>query len=94
MKQIRILALTSVITGFASATAADILVLPTGGYGVTQRAGGVHRGASQTEVLQQLGEPQKRNAAVGVPAISNWDYAEFRVYFENGVVLHTVFSAP
>jgi hypothetical protein len=54
----------------------------------------VQRGDSQAEVLQHLGEPQKRHSAVGVPAISSWDYPEFRVYFENGVVLHTVFSAP
>jgi hypothetical protein len=94
MKNFRVLALTSVLACFASAANADILVLPTGGYGVTQGAGSVQRGASQAEVLQHLGEPQKRHSAVGVPAISSWDYPEFRVYFENGVVLHTVFSAP
>lgn len=94
MKNIRTLALTALLSCFSTLATADILSLPTGGYGVTQGSGGVQRGASQAEVLQHFGEPQKRHAAVGVPSISSWEYERFRVYFEDGVVLHTVFRAP
>lgn len=94
MMKMSILAFSAMLVCFGNAATADILRLPTGGYGVTQASGGVQRGASKSEVLQHLGEPQKRHRAVGVPAISSWEYADFRVYFENGLVLHTVFRAP
>ena len=94
MMNIRVVALSAMLVCVNNAATADILMLPTGGYGVTQGSGGVQRGASMSEVLQHLGEPKKRHRAVGVPAISSWEYAEFRVYFENGLVLHTVFRAP
>ena len=92
--KISAMAFSAMLACFSSVATADILMLPTGGYGITQASGGVQRGASKIEVLQQLGEPQKRHQAVGVPAISSWEYADFRVYFEDGLVLHTVFRAP
>lgn len=94
MKNIHTLAFTALVSCFSMAAMADILALPAGGYGVTQGSGGVQRGATQDEVLQHLGEPQTRHAAVGVPSISSWEYERFRVYFEDGVVLHTVFNTP
>ncbi len=48
------------------------------------------KGESQTNVLQQFGEPQQRIAARGQPPISSWKYAEFTVYFEYEHVIHSV----
>lgn len=83
------------VTGLGVSPAfADILQLPGGGYGVTQAEKSVPRGASEDDVLKMFGEPQQRHKAVGTPAISSWEYQRFRVYFENGQVLHTVVAAP
>lgn len=77
----------------STATVAEILNLPGGGLGVTQAASSPQRGESDTEVLKRFGEPEQRHRAVGTPAISSWDYPSFKVYFENGVVLHAVHQA-
>ena len=47
-------------------------------------------GATKAQVKSQFGEPQKENPAKGKPPISNWEYAEFIVYFENDHVIHSV----
>ncbi len=47
-------------------------------------------GATKTQVKNQFGEPIKENAPKGNPPISNWEYAEFIVYFENNHVIHSV----
>lgn len=55
-----------------------------------------NRGSSMSAVQGRFGEPANRHAAVGIPAITRWDYPQFSVYFENDRVLHTVLvrSAP
>lgn len=47
-------------------------------------------GMTKTQVKSQFGEPQKANPAKGNPPISNWEYSEFTVYFENDHVIHSV----
>lgn len=47
-------------------------------------------GASKASVKAKFGEPVKEKAAVGNPPISNWEYADFIVYFENDHVIHSV----
>ena len=47
-------------------------------------------GATKAQVKNQYGEPLKENPAKGKPPISNWEYAEFTVYFENDHVIHSV----
>jgi hypothetical protein len=51
-----------------------------------------HRGSTMTTVESRYGEPTNRHAAVGIPAITRWDYPQFSVYFENDRVLHTVLA--
>ena len=51
------------------------------------------KGMSKASVRSQYGEPNKENAAKGKPPISNWDYPEFIVYFENDHVIHSVLKA-
>jgi hypothetical protein len=48
------------------------------------------RGSSMEQVLADFGEPERRIPAVGEPPISEWDYGDFRVYFEYRTVLHSV----
>ena len=48
------------------------------------------RGISMDAVLGEFGEPVERYGPVGEPAITEWVYASFRVYFEHQTVLHTV----
>lgn len=47
-------------------------------------------GTTKTQVKNQFGEPIKENAPKGNPPISNWEYAEFTVYFENDHVIYSV----
>lgn len=48
------------------------------------------RGESQKAVLERFGLPDEEHPAVGKPPISRWDYREFSVYFESGVVVDAV----
>lgn len=48
------------------------------------------RGSSMDQVLADFGEPERRIEAVGEPPITEWDYGDFRVYFEYRTVLHSV----
>ena len=73
-----------------SAAVAGILALPDGTYMVSESTQTPVRGIDQGDVLQQFGEPVLRHAPVGWPAISSWEYPKFEVYFENGVVIHSV----
>jgi len=49
-----------------------------------------HNGMDKGSVEQVFGSPQAINGPVGEPAISNWVYGQFTVYFEGNTVLHSV----
>jgi len=48
------------------------------------------RGMTQDRVQATYGTPQSRQAAVGDPPISRWEYPKFVVYFEYDRVIHAV----
>lgn len=48
------------------------------------------RGINMDAVLEQFGEPDRRIEAVGEPPITEWDYGNFRVFFEHHIVLHSL----
>ena len=48
------------------------------------------RGISMDKVLEQFGEPDRRIEAIGEPPITEWDYGDFRVFFEHQTVLHSL----
>jgi hypothetical protein len=48
------------------------------------------RGISMDAVLSEFGEPEDRFGPVGDPAITEWVYGSFRVYFEDETVLHAI----
>ena len=65
-------------------------VLIPGHYSVKADIAMPHRGIKMNQVLEKFGEPDERKPAVGQPPITEWDYPEFRVYFEYDTVLHSV----
>lgn len=48
------------------------------------------RGMSMQAVVAQWGEPTTRQAAVGQPPITRWDYRDFVVFFEYSHVIDAV----
>jgi hypothetical protein len=48
------------------------------------------RGMNMDNVEHIFGAPLEKQAAVGKPPISRWVYADYVVYFEYNMVLHTV----
>jgi len=65
---------------------ADELTMPTS----APSADHPSRGMSMDKVEATFGAPTNREAAVGQPPITRWEYPGFVVYFENSTVLHTV----
>ena len=76
------------LAGFASAE-----TLQMGGTDNASRfehAGKPSRGMTQGNVEAKFGQPAARQAAVGDPPISRWEYADFVVFFEYDRVIHAV----
>lgn len=48
------------------------------------------RGMSMDKVEAVYGAPSRRDAAVGEPPITRWEYPGFVVYFEHQYVIHAV----
>ncbi|MEX2962205.1 hypothetical protein [Microbulbifer sp. TYP-18] len=48
------------------------------------------RGLNKHQVNARLGEPVTIQGPIGEPAITRWEYADFYVYFERDMALHTV----
>ncbi|WP_430472518.1 phosphodiesterase [Zestomonas insulae] len=70
-------------------TPAEVLTIPVGQQGDTHQPLPV-RGQTQRAVLDRFGLADKEHPAVGKPPITRWDYREFSVYFESGVVVDSV----
>jgi hypothetical protein len=51
------------------------------------------RGVTMATVEAKFGAPQTRHPAVGKPAITRWDYANFSVFFEGERVIDAVATA-
>jgi len=72
-----------------AASAGDNLVIP-GHVASDQTQALPRRGISMDTVLSEFGEPEDRFGPVGDPAITEWVYGTFRVYFEGETVLHSI----
>ncbi|MDH3265780.1 MAG: hypothetical protein OEM25_02335 [Gammaproteobacteria bacterium] len=48
------------------------------------------RGMTAASVESKFGAPQAKQAAVGEPPISRWEYRDFVVFFEYDRVIHAV----
>lgn len=79
----------SVLAALAASAAvnADELQVPASS---SSGAGTPSRGMSMEKVEAAFGAPASREAAVGQPPITRWEYPGYVVYFENNIVLHTV----
>lgn len=73
-----------------TASAADTLLLD----GIEQAAATAGsrpaRGITMERVEALFGEPTEREAPVGDPPITRWEYPDFTVYFEYDRVIHAV----
>ena len=82
-----ILALTAGLAQFGLLSA-DVLLIEE--VRQAERMNLPENGLSMDEVRARFGEPSNKNAAVGDPPITRWDYDRFSVYYEYGLVLFTV----
>ena len=60
---------------------------------ISNSASGVLRpvnGLSMQQVEQRFGQAENESAAVGQPPITVWSYSDFKVYFEEQTVIHSV----
>ena len=73
-----------------SSAMADILIEPDQNIVVLQSAREPARGVSMHRVEAQFGKPRRKQAAIGSPPISRWDFDRYTVYFEGDLVVHTV----
>ena len=73
----------------AGPSLAEAIKLPVGSQSSAQHSL-PKMGTSKSQVKSQFGEPIKENPAKGKPPISNWEYAEFTVYFEYDHAIHSV----
>jgi len=76
------------LTGFAGAETLQMGDSPNASR--FEHAGKPSRGMTQERVEADYGQPVSRDAAVGEPPISRWEYAEFVVFFEYDRVIHAV----
>jgi hypothetical protein len=83
-----LLALSIGLLGTVSAQNLDM----SGAEGSTtfDQAGKPTRGMSRESVQATYGSPQSTVAAVGEPPIARWEYADFVVFFEHNLVIHSV----
>ena len=72
-----------------AANAGDNLVIP-GHVAAEETQILPKRGINMDSVLSAYGEPEDRFGPVGEPAITEWVYGSFRVYFEDETVLHSI----
>ena len=88
MTMLRKLTLLALVFGFTGMAGADNLDMD----GTNNAIGsfGPASGSTQASVESTYGSPNAKQAAVGDPPISSWEYDGFIVYFEYDRVIHTV----
>ena len=86
MTKLRLIAVLALLLG--SAAQADTLQMK--GMSADGDGNRPTRGMSETSVEAKFGSPKSKQAAVGEPPISRWEYENFVVYFEYDKVIHAV----
>ena len=74
--------------GYTASSYAEVLQLPTAPKSLSVTLPG--RGMSMTEVIEKFGEPTSKEAEVGEPPITRWNYPNFKVIFEYQYVIHSL----
>ena len=87
-----LLALGCVLAGslFAGSLFAETLQMEGTDRSAFEGSGRPTRGMTQDRVEATYGTPQSRQAAVGDPPISRWEYPKYVVYFEYDRGIHAV----
>ena len=88
MAKLRILTVFALIFGAFGISVADTLEME----GIAPGAGSERpsRGMTAQSVESRFGAPVAKEAAVGEPPISRWEYKDFVVFFEYDRVIHAV----
>jgi len=71
-------------------TGPAIIALTVSAQSIAQSEIGPAGGMSMEQVENQYGAPTRRYDPVGDPPITRWEYADFVVYFEYRLVIHSV----
>lgn len=83
--------------GMALPASADSLSIAEPTYTTPNTENGVNRpvrGMTMEQVEQRYGTAEQHYATIGTPAITRWQYAQFDVYFEDQLVIHSVVRRP
>lgn len=76
---------------FSSQLIAEEIIIPVGQQSVEKQAmERPQNGINKDQVEQRFGKPSDWSDPVGEPPITSWEYANFVVYFEHDLVLHSV----
>lgn len=84
------LVLATLVALCAQPATAETLLLDSVAQANSSSAQRPARGMSMDKVAATWGQPAAKNAAVGDPPISRWEYSDFVVYFEYSRVIHAV----
>jgi hypothetical protein len=87
MTKLRILTVLALIFGAFGTSTADTLDMQGMADSNSARP---TRGMTAASVESRFGAPQAKEAAVGDPPISRWEYKDFVVFFEYDRVIHAV----
>ena len=74
--------------GYTASSYAEVLQVPAAPKSFSVTLPG--RGMSMTEVLENFGEPTSKEAEVGEPPITRWNYPNYNVIFEYQYVIHSL----
>ena len=83
--------LITCLTSLAGAASAEVIKVP-----IAQQAQEMQSiekprlGMKQDDVQAKFGDPLDWSGPVGEPPITRWEYADYYVFFEHDIVLHTV----
>ncbi len=88
MTKLRILTVLALLFGTVGLSAADTLQMD--GTEPSASSSRPSRGETTASVESKFGVPTAKQAAVGDPPISRWEYKEFVVFFEYDRVIHAV----
>jgi len=88
MTKLRILTFFALFFGAFGLSVADTLDME--GVAPVADAGRPTRGMTAVSVESKYGAPESKQAAVGEPPISRWEYKNFIVFFEYNYVIHAV----
>lgn len=86
--KIFIIALTLIIVSASSISSADVLIIKR--IEQEQSIDMPKRGISMNQVISHYGEPTIKKEPIGIPPITEWQYVDFSVYFENQWVINSV----